>query len=50
MWYIIMFVVGCLVGGTIMFFVLHNNIKYINIDKMAQEELKSLMKKIKAKI
>ncbi len=52
MWllYIVWGVVIFIVGYVVAFFIMKNNPKYFNIDKMAKEELTKLQAKIKEKI
>ncbi len=42
--------IGAIIGGVIMFLVIHNNPKYINVDKMAKGKFQALADKVKAKI
>jgi len=49
MYYIGTAIVFFVVGWVVSFFVMRNNPKYFNIDKMAKEELVKLQAKIKEK-
>ena len=50
MLYFIGLVVAFLVGAGAMFFILKNNPKLLNIEKLTKEQLQELQAKIKAKI
>jgi uncharacterized membrane-anchored protein YhcB (DUF1043 family) len=47
---LILLVVGFIAGWVVSFFVMRNNPKYFNLDKMAKEELYRLKAKLEAKI
>jgi uncharacterized membrane-anchored protein YhcB (DUF1043 family) len=47
---LILLVVGFIAGWVVSFFVMRNNPKYFNLDKMAKEELYQLKAKLEAKI
>ena len=49
-WYLIIIALIFGAGWVTSFFVMRNNPKYFNIDKMAKEQLKLLEAKIKAKL
>jgi len=50
MWYVTVAAIFFLVGACLMFFVMRNNPKYFNIDKMAKDQLEALIKKAKEKL
>ena len=50
MYYAIIAVVFFIVGWVVSFFVMRNNPKYFNIDKMAQAQLEALIAKAKARL
>lgn len=43
-------IAGLVIGFVISYFVMRNNPKYFNLDKMAKAELKALAQKIKDKL
>jgi len=47
---LISLIVGFIIGWVASYFVMRNNPKYFNIDKMAKDELYQLMKKLESKL
>jgi len=50
MWYPITAIVFFIVGWVVSFFVMRNNPKYFNIDKMAKDQLEALIAKAKSRL
>ena len=50
MYYIATSIVFFIVGWVVSYFVMKNNPKYFNIDKMAKSELETLVAKVKEKL